>query len=32
MELQEKQIVVDRVEMGHARKADLASAHGNGRA
>jgi len=32
MELQEKQIVVDRVEMGHARKADLVSAHGNGRA
>jgi circadian clock protein KaiC len=32
MELREKQITLDRVEMGHARKADLVSAHGNGRA
>ncbi len=32
MELREKQIALDRVEMGHARKADLVSAHGNGHA
>jgi circadian clock protein KaiC len=32
LELQEKQIVLDRIEMGRVRKADLVSAHGNGRA
>src|ERR1019366_3920869 len=31
MELQEKQIAVNRVEMGRARKADAVPAHGNGR-
>lgn len=32
MELREEQIALDRVEMGHARKADISPAHGNGHA
>jgi circadian clock protein KaiC len=32
MESQEKQIALDRIAMGRIRKADLTSAHGNGRA
>jgi circadian clock protein KaiC len=31
MKLQEKQLAMDRVEMGHARKADSVAASGNGR-
>jgi circadian clock protein KaiC len=31
MKLQEKQLALDRVEMGHARKADVTAASGNGR-
>lgn len=31
-ELQEKQIVLDRLEMARVRKADLSAAHGNGHA
>ncbi len=32
MKVREKQIMSERVEMSHARKADLVPAHGNGRA
>ncbi len=32
MKVREKQIMSERVEMSHARKADLVAAHGNGRA